>query len=81
MSKTALGMPFPVSASLITPWKKVSCPSEGMSCTTLLPRSRNGVLGDQKGPRIAEEVGSVPFSKASVTTVWLISSTSLERNC
>lgn len=30
--------------------------------------------GDQKGPRIAEEVGSRP---ASVTILWLISSTNL----
>merc|ERR1712093_143763 len=72
MSKTALGMPLLVSASLITPWKRVSSPSEGMSWTTLAPRSRKGVSGDQKGPRMAEEVGSRP---CSVTILWLISST------
>lgn len=54
----------------------MSCPSFGMSWTTLAPRSRNGVSGDQKGPRIAEEVAESPFS---VTIVWLISSTRLEK--
>lgn len=78
MSKTAPGTPTPVSASEITPWKNVSCPSEGMSWTTLAPRSRKGVLGDQKGPRIAEEVGARPLS---VTILWLISSTRLHINC
>lgn len=46
-----------------------------MSWTTLAPRSRNGVSGDQKGPRIAEEVAETP---SAVTTVWLISSTRLD---
>ncbi|CRK23524.1 hypothetical protein BN1723_013010 [Verticillium longisporum] len=74
MSKTALGMPAPVSTSRMTPWKCVSWPSDGMSCTTLAPRSRNGVSGDQKGPRMADDVGALP---SGISTVWLISSTSL----
>jgi hypothetical protein len=45
-----------------------------MSWTTLAPSSRKGVSGDQKGPRMADEVGVLP---SSVTTVWLISSTRL----
>jgi hypothetical protein len=40
----------------------------------LPPSSRNGALGDQKGPRIEDEVGAtVP----SVTSLCAISSTSL----
>lgn len=41
---------------------------------TVAPRSRKGVSGDQKGPRIVEEVGSRPLS---VTILWLTSSTRL----
>lgn len=40
----------------------------------LPPSSRKGALGDQKGPRIEEEVGSAP----SVNILWAISSTRLE---
>lgn len=40
----------------------------------LAPRARKGACGDQKGPRIAEEVGVMPFSAA---TLWAISSTRL----
>lgn len=78
MSKTALGMPLPVSASLMTPWKKVSCPSGGMFWTTLSPFSRKGVSGDQKGPRMVDDVGSAPLA---AEILWLISSTSLLRGC
>lgn len=38
------------------------------------PSSRKGALGDQKGPRMEEEVGSAPLSEACL---WAISSTSL----
>ena len=43
----------------------------------VLPSSRKGALGDQKGPRMEEEVGSEPFS---VMSLWAISSTSLLGN-
>lgn len=55
----------------------MSWPSEGMFSTQLSPRARKGVSGDQKGPRMAEEVGSMPLS---VAILWLISSTRLESN-
>lgn len=35
----------------------------------LAPRSRKGALGDQKGPRIEEEVGSMPFSEMSLCAI------------
>jgi hypothetical protein len=38
------------------------------------PRSRKGALGDQKGPRMEEEVGSM---EPSETILWAISSTRL----
>jgi hypothetical protein len=41
----------------------------------LPPSSRNGAFGDQKGPSMEEEVGSLPFSLRSL---WAISSTSLQ---
>jgi hypothetical protein len=40
----------------------------------LPPRGRNGALGDQKGPRMEDEVGFAP----SVKSLWAISSTSLQ---
>jgi hypothetical protein len=40
----------------------------------LPPRGRDGALGDQKGPRMEEEVGFAP----SVKSLWAISSTSLQ---
>jgi hypothetical protein len=48
-----------------------------MSCTTEAPRSRKGVSGDQKGPRMVEEVGERFFS---VAILWLTSSTRLEKS-
>lgn len=38
------------------------------------PFSRKGAFGDQKGPRMAEDVGSTPVSEMSL---WAISSTRL----
>jgi len=38
------------------------------------PASRNGAFGDQKGPRMDDDVGSMPVSE---TTLWAISSTRL----
>jgi hypothetical protein len=57
---------------------RVTSPFGGMSWMMLAPRSRKGALGDQKGPRIEEEVGSMPFSEMSL---WAISSTRLGRMC
>ena len=70
----ALGIPFPVNRSVTFPCIKEGCPLGAGSWIMLPPRSRKGAFGDQKGPRIEEEVGSLPFS---VMSLWAISSTSL----
>jgi len=41
----------------------------------LPPNSRKGAFGDQKGPRMEEEVGSAPVS---LRCLWAISSTRLQ---
>jgi hypothetical protein len=75
MSKTALGMGLPVVMSRITPCILVTRPPAGTpSWKMTSPCSRKGALGDQKGPRIEDEVGSMPVSE---TILWAISSTRL----
>lgn len=74
MSKTAFGMPFPVKRSVTLPCMRVGCPPGAGSWMMLPPSSRNGAFGDQKGPRIEEDVGLAP----SVTIECAISSTRLE---
>ena len=74
MSKTAFGMPFPVKRSVTLPCMRAGCPPGAGSWIMLPPSSRNGAFGDQKGPRMEEDVGLAP----SVNIACAISSTRLE---
>jgi hypothetical protein len=51
-----------------------TCPSGCGERMMVSPRSRKGEWGDQKGPRMVEEVGVSPDS---LMCVWAISSTRL----
>lgn len=63
MSKTALGMGLPVTRSLMTPCMSTTRPFGAGFWMMVDPLSRNGASGDQKGPRIAEDVGSISSSE------------------
>jgi hypothetical protein len=72
---TAPGMGFLVSRSVMTPCMRVGSPWWG-DMMMESPLLRKGALGDQKGPRMEEEVGSSPDS---LMCLWAISSTRLYR--
>lgn len=63
MSTMALGMPLPVSRSMTLPCIQQTLPWWGDSMMEP-PFSRKGASGDQKGPRMEDEVGMLPDSEA-----------------
>lgn len=74
MSKMAPGMGAWVRRSVIVPCILQMRPVGEGDWIMEEPRGRKGAWGDQKGPRMEEEVGSEPLSE---TILLAISSTSL----
>ena len=65
MSKVTLEMGFFVIMSRMMPCMYVTSPPGAGESMMLSPSLRQGALGDQKGPRMAEEVGVAPVSEAT----------------